>query len=366
MGTHQPFVNLGPGDNIKEDMEFYGWNQKDLAEILDISEKHLSQLINNKIGMTAEMAQLLSSVFKQSPEYWLQLDAHYRLRKEKDRPNPKPAERAQMFQYMPIRDMQKRGWLTEDSEKLCGEVKKFWDISAIDFAFFQEQTQAACFRRSPAYTLFNSNFALTWLQKVKNEARKKPVGLPYNRTALEVLALKIPEFTTKENGIKEFFQGLKKSGVLFLFIPHLEKTYTDGAALWIGDNPVIVYTGRLDRNDNFWFTITHEIGHVLLHEEKLKRHEPFLDALDKNGGELKPEDQQADDFARERLRIPEILRAFAGKMRISKRQLQNFAEIFNVHPGIIVGCLQHDKIISFSFFNQFKEPIKDTLIQIFG
>lgn len=122
----------------------------------------------------------------------------------------------------------------------------------------------------------------------------------------------------------------------------------------------------MDRNDNFWFTITHEIGHVLLHERKLKNHEPFLDALDKTNGDLEPEDRQADDFARERLRIPEILRAFAGKMRISKKQLQNFAEIFNVHPGIIVGCLQHEKLISYSFFNQFKEPVKVTLTQLFG
>ncbi|MBF0543736.1 MAG: HigA family addiction module antidote protein [Candidatus Riflebacteria bacterium] len=366
MGTHQPFINLGPGDSIKEDMEFYGWNQKDAAEILGISEKHLSQLINNKIRITAEMAQLLSSVFKQSPEFWLQLDAHYRLRMEKDKPNPDPAARAQIFQYMPIREMQKKGWLGKKTANIFDEVKKFWNIPVIDFAFLQKQTQSVCFRKSPAYTQFNSNFALAWLQKVKNEARKAPLEFSYNRTALEMLALKVTEFTNKENGIKEFFQVLKRAGVLFLFLPHLEKTYTDGAALWVENNPVIVYTGRLDRNDNFWFTITHEIGHVLLHEKKLKQESPFLDVLDKDGAPLTTEDQQADIFARERLRIPEILRAFSEKIRISKKQLLNFANIFNLHPGIIVGCLQYEKIISYSFFNQFKETVKDKLTQLFS
>lgn len=76
---HKPFIKLGPGDSIKEEMEFYGWTQKDLAEILDISEKHLSQLINNKIEMTAKMAQLLSVVFKQSPEYWLKLESNAKM-----------------------------------------------------------------------------------------------------------------------------------------------------------------------------------------------------------------------------------------------------------------------------------------------
>jgi HTH-type transcriptional regulator/antitoxin HigA len=58
---------------------------------------------------------------------------------------------------------------------------------------------------------------------------------------------------------------LKKTGVIFLIIPNLEKTYTDGSACWVNKNPVIALTGRYKRNDNFWFTLAHEIGHDLLH-----------------------------------------------------------------------------------------------------
>ncbi len=46
MAKYQPFVNLGPGDSIKEDLAYYVWDQKALAEILGKTEKHISSLLN--------------------------------------------------------------------------------------------------------------------------------------------------------------------------------------------------------------------------------------------------------------------------------------------------------------------------------
>ena len=39
----------------------------------------------------------------------------------------------------------------------------------------------------------------------------------------------------------------------------------DGAAFLVDDGPVIGMTLRRDRLDNFWFTLLHEIAHVVLH-----------------------------------------------------------------------------------------------------
>ena len=77
MGKYKPFVLLGPGDTIEEELKFYCWEQKDLAEILDINEKHVSQLLNNKVPITFDMARQLSEVFKQSPQFWLNLESNF-------------------------------------------------------------------------------------------------------------------------------------------------------------------------------------------------------------------------------------------------------------------------------------------------
>ena len=39
----------------------------------------------------------------------------------------------------------------------------------------------------------------------------------------------------------------------------------DGAAFLVDEIPVIGMTLRLDAVDNFWFTLLHEVAHVILH-----------------------------------------------------------------------------------------------------
>jgi transcriptional regulator with XRE-family HTH domain len=63
----KPFTNVGPGDSIREELEHYGWDQKDLADIMGMTEKHIRQLARNKVPVTYETACQLSKTFKQSP-----------------------------------------------------------------------------------------------------------------------------------------------------------------------------------------------------------------------------------------------------------------------------------------------------------
>jgi len=54
MSTLKPFINIGPGETIREELEYYGWEQKDFAEIMGRTEKYISQLITNKAPVTYE------------------------------------------------------------------------------------------------------------------------------------------------------------------------------------------------------------------------------------------------------------------------------------------------------------------------
>ena len=97
MSKHEPYRNLGPGYSIKRNMEACGWNQKDLSEILGISEKHVSGLINNKKPITLRMARLLAHTFSGSPRFWMNLDTNYRLRLEETVEEKKTDGRASVY-----------------------------------------------------------------------------------------------------------------------------------------------------------------------------------------------------------------------------------------------------------------------------
>jgi len=355
MGKYKPFILLGPGDTIRDELEFYGWDQKDLAEITGYTEKHISQLLNNKVPITIEMARKLSEVFKQSPQFWLNLDNNYRLQLEGEANSEHTAAFALIYRYMPIREMRTKKWI-KNTENLVNQVKKFWEISTLSFDFLEKEAEVF-FRKSETYQKnFNYYYALTWLKMARNIILKIKNPERFFREKLIELVEQIPEFTLANGGPEAFLNTLRTTGVLFLHLPHLQKTYTDGAVFWFKNNPVIVYTARYDRVDNFWWTMAHEIGHILRHKGKKE----FIDSLDylDLGNQ---EEKEADEFARRILRANEIKRFFQGMERISRRRVEECAVFLGIHPGIVVGCLQHSNQIGYNTLNEFKHPVRTIL-----
>ena len=161
-----------------------------------------------------------------------------------------------------------------------------------------------------------------------------------------------------ENGITLFLNKLNACGVKFFVLPHLEKTYLDGAAFLNDGTPVVVYTARYKRIDNFWFTVAHEIAHILKH---LDDKTPFvLDNLHEET--IDKQEQEANMLASKHLKHPEIL-AFLEPFfsYLSVPRLKDCAKTLNIHPSIIIGALAFNKTISFRNINLFNENVLDVI-----
>ncbi|MCF7791798.1 MAG: HigA family addiction module antidote protein [Victivallales bacterium] len=356
MSKYKPFVTLGPGDTIKEELEFYGWDQKDLADVMGISAKHVSDLINNKAPVSFDTACKLSKIFKQSPQFWINLDTQYRLRLQESAEEDTTAAKALLYRYMPIREMRKRNILPEAISDLAAAVKSFWKINKLDFSFIDKKAEAL-FRKADCYSQYNVYFAITWLRLCEIEAEKRKKVTAYNPEKLRLIIDDICRFTVKENGIAGFISALSECGVIFIYLPHFEKTYIDGAVFSQNENPVLVYTGRHNRNDNFWFTIAHELGHIILHKD----HNQFIDNLD----EVDSTDQmelEADKFARRILKLDEISRFFMNIKNPGLQKISQCSEFLEINKAIIVGSLQHNKKLSYkTTLNKLKNSVRDKL-----
>ena len=109
VGKPKPFMNIGPGDFIQEELDERGWRQEDLADIIGMAPKTVNQIIKNRQSITPETARLLSKAFGQSPQYWLNLDSKYRLQLQEESNKEKMAElKAMIYEYMPIQEMVKK------------------------------------------------------------------------------------------------------------------------------------------------------------------------------------------------------------------------------------------------------------------
>jgi HTH-type transcriptional regulator/antitoxin HigA len=254
----------------------------------------------------------------------LNLDTNYRLQiSEKTELDPTANERAILYKFMPIRELVHRGWILR--ENLSESCKALWLLYCRDHA---------------------------------TELKTKK----YSHEKLVEFSKRIPELTTQNDGVSVFLKELGKTGVKFMVIRHLGKTYTDGASFWDGDNPVIVYTGRYDRSDHFWFTIAHEIGHILKHTGKKKQY--FIS--DEKWNNYKKENEtlenEANDIAGSILRHEEIIRWFTRyRNYISEERVRTCSQELAIGEDIIVGILQHAGFLPHRNLNKLKRKVKDQI-----
>ncbi len=351
---------FGPGYFIREQMEIRGWIQEELADILGISTKHLSSILQDKQSLSITNAKKLSSVFNTSPQYWLNIDNDYRLWLEQEQKDQTAdvQMKAVIYSHMPIRDMMKKGWIsnTRDLNKLNEEVKEYWTIPSIDFQFLEKSVLSYC-KKSDAYNKYNASYAATWFQMAKKFSAVFDVP-NYNKQALEELFINISGYSTRKNGIELFINELNACGVKFFVLPHLEKTYLDGAAFLFNDTPVVVYTARYKRIDNFWFSVAHEIAHVLKH---LDDNLPFvLDNLQEKSNDK--QETEANTLASKQLKHPEILdflEPFLNYLTVAK--IEECSAAINIHPAIIIGALAFNNKISYRNQSLFNENVMDMI-----
>jgi Zn-dependent peptidase ImmA (M78 family) len=109
-------------------------------------------------------------------------------------------------------------------------------------------------------------------------------------------------------------------------------------------------------NDHLWFTIFHEACHIIRHGRKGLFIEGYGREHSTEGSPLDNENEnEANAFARDKL-IPSVqLNQFlALDPRPSLPQIERFAKSIGIAPGIVVGRLQHDKVLSMSAGNHLK------------
>lgn len=94
--------------------------------------------------------------------------------------------------------------------------------------------------------------------------------------------------------------------------------------------------------DKFWFSLFHEICHVI------RGH------IGESNGTNKEQEEEADAFARDILIPPEQYKAFLKANYFTKGCIVGFANKIGIAPGIILGRLQKDNYVPYNQLNDLK------------
>jgi HTH-type transcriptional regulator / antitoxin HigA len=358
---YKPFLNIPPSEFIKEEMEERGWTQEDLAHVLGVSPKTVSKLINNKQGISIDIARLLSKVFGQSPNYWLNLYNNYVLRQLDDSAEEHGIEmRSLIYNYMPITEMKSKGWILSISpvNMLRDEVLALLGKDTLDRSIFERLEQPALTRKSEAYEHYNPHYAFIWFQMARSCAAHYNVSR-YDKAGLKQLADELHKYTITSQGVEAFLERVNNVGVKFFVLSHLSKTYIDGASFFDEGNPVIVYSQRLNRIDNFWFVVAHEIAHILFHFQESK--DFFVDIDLHTDSQKEKREQEADEFALKIIREKDIIRSCRPYKYKSNSLILECSRKLQISSGIIVGVLQHRGMLSRKNLNKYKYRVSELI-----
>lgn len=348
--THEglwPARPVPPGRILRRELDERGWTQQDLADILGRPVQAISQIIQGRKQITPETAIELSQAFGTSPDFWTNLEAAYRLRVAAVQPPDESIRRrGKLYGVAPVRDLVKRGWIEDGSDDLAFEsnVLRFLGLPDLDARL----PQVATFRCSAARTP-DQRCLFAWTRRVEILAAEQAPA-PYDRTRLAAAVPEILELARRPEQVAEVPAKLLGLGVRCVVVPRLDKTYADGAALHAGDAPIVALTLRLDRIDNFWFTLMHELAHVVLGHDG-----SYIDET--GGGECVREDareKKADRVASDWLVPRGPYRAFlaACGSRFPLASIERFAGAVGRHPGIVVGRLHYDGRLNFKYLRQ--------------
>lgn len=333
-----PAKVTAPGRILSRELEARGWTQKDLADIMGRPPQTINEIIRGSKQITPETALELSEALDTSAEFWTNLEAKYRLhlaRKEKEEQDI--ARKSRLYTLAPISELIKHQWIqaTESIDDLEQQVCKFFGISTLD-----ESPQLAVNFRCVQHRDPVVNSQMAWTKRVENLAKQQTVA-SFDRTKLAGAIPEILACAEQVESVAKIPTLLMRLGVHFVIVPHLSKSYLDGAAFYLNGNPIVALTLRYDRIDSFWFTLMHELGHIISGHQGT-----YLDNFD--ALEVNDEETEANQLAADWLIDSQALQDFVTgtKKHFSRKAIEHFARTQRRHSGIILGRLHYKKLVS--------------------
>ena len=317
-----------PIDAIRFRMEQADLKPADLIPYIG-SRSRVSEILSGKRQLTIEMIRALES--------GLGIPARILIK----RPDLDKNIEYQNWDNYLVKEMQTRGYFNDSELKDYDktELLKNFFLPIGSLEKIVGVLRKSKYRSSP---LTDKRALVTWAVCVFKKAKEIKTLKKYKRGIIDLNFMqKIAKLSIKENSPLVAQEYLKEQGIALVIEPHFPKTYLDGATILIDkDNPVIGLTLRYDRLDNFWFTLMHELAHIVLHYDAGIN--LFYDEI---GGiktiDIDDKEQQADALAEESLLPKAKWEVSPARLIPSYMAANSLARELGVHVAIIAGQIQH-------------------------
>jgi HTH-type transcriptional regulator/antitoxin HigA len=342
-GLSREFI-IHPGETLKEVLEERGMSQKELALRTGVTEPHISSVINRQKAISIAFAKKLEYALGVDASFWINLQANYdkELADFKDI-NEISGEEFEIIKRVKsiVKHLKQIGFIDPEAHgpMLVIQLRKLLNVSSLKQ--IPEVSQAGAYRLAMGanvdpYVLF------TWLRMCDLIADSQQIeqGLDTDKLKKKIPLLKELTFEDVAGIQTRLKTYLAECGIKFSIVKHFRGAPVQGVIKKNDDGTLsLLMTIRRKFADIFWFTIFHEIGHIINGdiEDKL---------IDYDFIEGESEDR-ADEFAANTLIDAEKYDNFVEKGCFSLLCIKRFCAEQDIPPYILIGRLQRDKHLKY-------------------
>ena len=351
--AYQPDYAVPPGSVLEEHLVARGFSHAEFARRCGRSAKLISEIVAGKAPVEPATALQFEKVLGMDARIWLGMEADYRLH-QKRTAEAYDEEAMAWAKGFPVSELVQRGVIDGPTRggKVVPQLLAFFGVAAVDAWHARYSAGKIAYRHSPTFK--SDSFALaTWLRLAEVKVAEQ-VSVDFCEPEFKSALGHVRGLTSEPIGeaLRETLRLCNAAGVALALEKPLPKTRLSGAAWWLSPRrPIIALSARHMTTDHLWFSFFHEAAHILLHSKK----SVFVDGA--NGGEDEIE-TEANEWAANFLLPRKEWRSFVNDGVYTAARVRRFAEEQGIAAGIVVGSLQHEKILPWNKLNSLKTKLK--------
>lgn len=341
---------MKPGELLNKYLQENNMSRKELAIRTGVTEKHISTVISGDRPISLTFAHKLGYVFEDS-DFWLHKQNEYDQEQMRIRELNEINE-AEISILKKLKDISAylvdKKYICEkkDEAQKVLQMREFLKVS--NLTIIKNLSYSAAFRAQVNDNLVIDPYVLyAWQRMCEEETENIEPNKELNVTNLEQNVSKIKglmKLSPQDASVK-LSEIMADCGIAFKVVRNFRGAPVQGFIKKKIDGKLILcLTIRGKRADTFWFTLFHEIGHVINKDYESN----FIDFNSVNG-EM---EERANEFARDTLISPDDYKDFVLNCNsFTWDNIERFAKKEEIEPFIVLGRLQNDGYLDWSEYS---------------
>lgn len=352
--SYEELIAFHPGSYIEDIIDELNITQDEFAKRMGVSSKTISKIVNGKANITDILAEKLSRFTGISFKTWMNLQASYNKKVIEIKNKMALDEEKEIAKEIDFNYFKKELKIIEDKTYRIDEkiefLRRFLNISSL--SYLKDFNSNVSYRNNKFSSDINEKSIIksnVMLEIAINEARKKAdKSLDINKLKSKLNDLK-SLININDTVYEKLEEILLECGIILVTLPYFKGSNLNGAVYKFNNGSVLLLiTDKQKRLDIFWFTLLHEIGHII--------NKDFNSNLDKKKYDYN--ENKADKFAQDFLINPISYKKFVENHEFDRESLEKFAKDNFITSDIVVGRLKNDGYIRQELYNNYNKFMK--------